>query len=180
MVSECLSFLPTKELSHNNAPVAQRSRTPSPAPERRRSRSRSRSRDLDRRRNKRSRSRSYSPRRGSMYSRSPRRSYNRYKERSRSPRDRHSPRGHATDDEEVTDTYIRTVVAEVKGHGQRYEESLREMEKDNPRYSFLTDRRVSSSHTPYGHIRLTVRLAAPKAPILPITIKEGWDWGTRV
>jgi U2-associated protein SR140 len=32
-------------------------------------------------------------------------------------------------------------VAEVKGHGQKYEESLKEMEKDNPRYSFLTDRR---------------------------------------
>jgi len=31
-------------------------------------------------------------------------------------------------------------VAEVKGHGEKYEENLREMEKDNPRYSFLTDR----------------------------------------
>jgi U2-associated protein SR140 len=153
MVSECqLPFLPTIEPFLYDALVAQRSRSPSPAPERRRSRSRSRSRDRDRRHNKRSRSRSYSPRRGSRYSRSPRRSYNRYKERSRSPRDRHSPRGHGTDDEEVTDTYIRTVVAEVKGHGQKYEESLKEMEKDNPRYSFLTDRRVSSSHTPYGHV----------------------------
>lgn len=45
-----------------------------------------------------------------------------------------------TDDEEVTDTYIRTVVAEVKGHGEKYEESLKETEKNNPRYSFLTDR----------------------------------------
>ena len=56
-----------------------------------------------------------------------------------------------TDDEEVTDTYIRTVVAEVKGHGEKYEDSLKETEKDNPRYSFLTDRHVSSSHTAYGH-----------------------------
>lgn len=148
--------MPTIKLSPNNALVAQRSLSPSPAPERRRSRSRSRSRsrdrDRDHRRNKRSPSRSYSPRRGSRYSRSPRRSYNRYKERSRSPRDRRSPRGHATDDEEVTDTYIRTVVAEVKGHGQKYEESLKEIEKDNPRYSFLTDRRVSSLYTLYGHI----------------------------
>ena len=145
MVSVCqLSFLPTTEQNSNDALVAQRSRTPSPAPERCRSRSRSWDRDRDRRRNKRSRSRSYSPRRGSRYSRSPKRSYNRYKEHSRSPRGRHSPRGHATDDEEVTDTYIRTVVAEVKGHGQKYEESLKEMEKDNPRYTFLTDRRVSS------------------------------------
>jgi U2-associated protein SR140 len=160
--------------SPDDALVAQRSRSPSPALERRRSpsRSRSRSRDHDHRRNKRSRSRSYSPRRGSRYSRSPRRSYNRYKERSRSPRGRHSPRGHATDDEEVTDTYIRTVVAEVKGHGQKYEESLKEMERDNPRYSFLTDRRVSSSHIMGTH-RLTVRLSAPKAPILSIIIEEG-------
>lgn len=149
-------FCQPLSFSLNDALVAQRSCSPSPAPERRRSRSRSRSRsrdrDRERRRIKRSRSRSYSPRRGSRYSRSPKRSYNRYKERSRSPRGRHSPRGHATDDEEITDTYIRTVVAEVKGHGQKYEESLREMEKDNPRYSFLTDRRVSSSHTPYWHI----------------------------
>ncbi|KAI9508225.1 hypothetical protein F5148DRAFT_1198407 [Russula earlei] len=121
--------------------VAQRSRSPSPMPERRRSpsRSRSRSRDRDRRRSKRSRSRSYSPRRGSRYSRSPRRSYGRYRRHSPSPRGRRSPRGHATDDDEVTDTFIRTVVAEVKGHGQKYEESLKEMEKENPRYSFLTD-----------------------------------------
>jgi U2-associated protein SR140 len=116
-------------------------------PERRRSRSRSRSWDRDRRRDKRSRSRSYSPRRGSRYSRSPRRSYGRYR-RSPSPRDRRSPRGHATDEDEVTDTFIRTVAAEVKGHGQTYEESLKEMEKENPRYSFLTDRSVSASH-PY-------------------------------
>jgi len=56
-----------------------------------------------------------------------------------------------TDDEEVTDTYIRTVVAEVKGHGEKYEECLKETEKYNPRYSFLTDRHVSSSHATYGH-----------------------------
>jgi U2-associated protein SR140 len=114
-------------------------------PERRRSRSRSWDRDL--RRDKRSRSRSYSPRRGPRYSRSPRRSYGRYR-RSPSPRDRRSPRGHATDEDDVTDTFIRTVAAEVKGHGQTYEESLKEMEKENPRYSFLTDRSVSMSH-PY-------------------------------
>ncbi len=136
-------------LSLAHALVAQRSRSPSPVLDRRRSRSRSRDRDY--RRNKRSRSRSYSPRRESRYSRSPRRSFHRYKGRSRSPRDHHSSRGHATDDEEVTETYIRTVVAEVKGHGEKYEESLKEMEKDNPRYSFLSDRHVSSSHTTYGH-----------------------------
>jgi U2-associated protein SR140 len=142
-------------LSTNDTLVAQRSLSSSPVPDRpeRRSRSRSRSRSLDRdrRRNKRSRSRSYSPRRGSRYSRSPRRSYNRHSRRSPSPRGRYSPRGYATDDEEVTESFIRTVVAEVKGHGEKYEENLKEMEKDNPRYSFLADRNVSTLHRSYEH-----------------------------
>lgn len=143
--------MPSTGLSPDDKLVAQRSRSSSPVPDRRRSRSRSRSRDRDHRRNKRSRSRSYSPRRGSRYSRSPRRSYDRYSRRSPSPRGRHSPRGYATDDEEVTESFIRTVVAEVKGHGEKYEENLKEMEKDNPRYSFLADRNVSTLHTSYGH-----------------------------
>jgi U2-associated protein SR140 len=142
---------PSANLTLNDATVAQRSRSPSPMPERRRSRSRSRSRDRDRRRDKRSRSRSYSPRRGSRYSRSPRRPYDRYR-RSPSPRDRRSPRGHATDEDEVMDTFIRTVAVEVKGHGQKYEESLKEMEKENPRYAFLTDRSVSALHTFLAYI----------------------------
>lgn len=149
IVSRCQSsFLMSTDHYPDDALVSQRSRSPSPLPDRRRSRSRSRSwdRDRDHRRNKRSRSRSYSPRRGSRYSRSPKRSYHRYSRRSPSPRGRYSPRGHATDDEEVTDTFIRTVVAEVKGHGEKYEESLKEMEKDNPRYSFLTDSHVSPFH----------------------------------
>ena len=70
-------------------------------------------------------------------------------------------------------------MAEVKGHGQKYEESLKEMEKDNPRYSFLTDRRVSSLHI-MGTPWLTVRPAAPKAQILSIINEEGWLCGTRV
>ena len=41
-------------------------------------------------------------------------------------------------------------MAEVKGHGENYEGSLKETEKDNPRYSFLTDRHVSSSYATYG------------------------------
>jgi len=154
IVSGCqLSFCMSTDHRPNDTLVSQRSRSPSPLPERRRSRSRSRSwdRDRDHRRNKRSRSRSYSPRRGSRYSRSPRRSYHRYSRRSPSPRGRYSPRGHATDDEEVTDTFIRTVVAEVKGHGEKYEESLKEMEKDNPRYSFLTDPHVSRLHISCEH-----------------------------
>jgi len=57
-----------------------------------------------------------------------------------------------TDDDEVTDTFIRTVVAEVKGHGEKYEDNLKDMERDNPRYSFLTDRHVSALHSSREHI----------------------------
>jgi U2-associated protein SR140 len=121
MYGQWMSFalMPTTCLNPNDKIVAERSRSSSPVPDRRRSRSRSRSRDHDRRRNKRSRSRSYSPRRGSRYSRSPRRSYNRYTKRSPSPRGHYSQRGHVTDDEEVTESFIRTVIAEVKGHGEK-------------------------------------------------------------
>lgn len=128
------------------------------------SRSRSRSRGHERR----GRSKSHSPRRHSRSrsagryrssrrsrsrslndSRSPRRrrrSYSRSGYDSRSPRRRSlSPsRRHDSEDEAaaVTDTFIRAVAAEVKGHGSEYEENLREWEKGNPRYSFMTQRKV--------------------------------------
>ncbi|KAG1734693.1 uncharacterized protein EDB91DRAFT_582463 [Suillus paluster] len=127
-----------------------------------RSRSRSRSRGQERR----GRSRSHSPRRHSRSrstgryrssrrsrsrspddSRSPRRrhSYSRSRYDSRSPR-RRSPspsRRYDSEDEAaaVTDTFIRAVAAEVKGHGPEYEENLREWERNNPRYSFMTQRK---------------------------------------
>lgn len=43
----------------------------------------------------------------------------------------------------MTDTFIRTVAAEVKGHGKKYEESLKEREKGNTKYRFLTNPNVS-------------------------------------
>ncbi|KAG5638879.1 hypothetical protein H0H81_009182 [Sphagnurus paluster] len=55
---------------------------------------------------------------------------------SRSPQSR----GHMEEEEAVTDTFIRAVAAEVKGHGAVYEESLRERERNNPKYSFLLHR----------------------------------------
>ncbi|KAG1897972.1 uncharacterized protein F5891DRAFT_1165122 [Suillus fuscotomentosus] len=127
------------------------------------SRSRSRSRGHERR----GRSQSHSPRRHSRSrstgryrssrrsrsrslndSRSPRRqrrSYSRSRYDSRSPY-RRSPspsRRHESEDEAsaVTDTFIRAVAAEVKGHGSEYEENLREWERNNPRYSFMTQRK---------------------------------------
>lgn len=127
------------------------------------SRSRSRSRGHERR----GRSKSHSPRRQSRSrstgryrssrrsrsrslndSRSPRRrrrSYSRSRYDSRSPY-RRSPspsRRHDSEDEAaaVTDTFIRAVAAEVKGHGSEYEDNLREWERNNPRYSFMTQRK---------------------------------------
>ena len=44
-----------------------------------------------------------------------------------------------TDDDETSVGYIRTVASEVRGHGEKYEDSLREREKANSRYAFLTD-----------------------------------------
>ncbi|KAG2015754.1 SR140 protein [Coprinopsis cinerea AmutBmut pab1-1] len=99
-----------------------------------RSRSRSRSRSQDRRRSasprrhrrSRSRSRDRSPRR--------RRSYSRSRSRSRSPQRK------VLDDDDVTDTFIRAVAAEVKGHGSKYEQMLKEREKSNPKYKFMLER----------------------------------------
>ncbi|KAI6032917.1 hypothetical protein F5J12DRAFT_797411 [Pisolithus orientalis] len=105
----------------------------------RRSRSRSRS---GRRSSRRSRSRSWS--RSRSHSRQRRRSYSRGRNKSRSPRwqSGKSPRRHEEDEGAgVTDTFIRAVAAEVKGHGLKYEENLRQWERENVKYAFLTDRR---------------------------------------
>ncbi|KAG2368097.1 hypothetical protein BDR07DRAFT_1391851 [Suillus spraguei] len=97
--------------------------------ERYRSSRRSRSRSMDDNHSPRRRQRSYS--RSRYDSRSPRR-------RSFSPSRRHDSEDEAA---AVTDTFIRAVAAEVKGHGSEYEENLREWEKNNPRYSFMTQRK---------------------------------------
>jgi U2-associated protein SR140 len=113
------------------------------------SRSRSRSSSSDRRplsRERPSRSRrSQSP--SWRRSESPQPRSRRYS-RSRSPYSRrhgHSPR-RTPEEEEVTDTFIRAVAAEVKGHGAEYEDKLSERERQNPKYSFLR-RNVSSRRT---------------------------------
>jgi U2-associated protein SR140 len=128
----------------------------------RRSRSRSRSKDRQRSRSpakdkryrpsnrshspswNRSRSRSRSPRRRGSYNRS-----RRYDDSdSRSPRWHRSGSPHYTrnndEDEAVTDTFIRAVAAEIKGHGSKYEQNLREREQSNPKYAFLLYKGVSN------------------------------------
>lgn len=127
-----------------------RSHTRSPSPYRRRSRSRSRSPDRRYRSSRRSRSRSRS------YSRSPTRSHRRRSDRPRYDRrrsrsgSRSSPysRRHEDDVTEeaelVTDMFIRTVAAEVRGHDAKYEASLKGREKHNPKFGFLINKHVSA------------------------------------
>ena len=43
----------------------------------------------------------------------------------------------------MTDTFIRAVAAEVKGHGSTYETNLREREQGNPKYAFMVHKDVS-------------------------------------
>ncbi|KAI6046040.1 hypothetical protein EDC04DRAFT_2631696 [Pisolithus marmoratus] len=115
-----------------------RSRSWSYSPKRR---SRSRSRSVHRS-GRRSRSRSWS--RSRPPSRQRHRSYSRERNKSRSPRWQpgKSPRRHEEDEGAgVTDTFIRAVAAEVKGHGLKYEENLKEWEHENVKYAFLTDRK---------------------------------------
>lgn len=114
-----------------------------------RERRRSRSRDHYHKSSRQSRSRSYD--RGNGKSRSPprrtSRSRNRrYSSQSRSPRRRYSrsplSRSHTEEEEAVTDTFIRAVAAEVKGQDSKYEDALRERERNNPKYAFLLHRNV--------------------------------------
>lgn len=87
------------------------------------------------------------------------RSYSRDRDRSRSPRRRrstsHSRRHRRSESlsrsrspdrlgetEGVTDTFIRAVAAELKGHDERYDGVLREFEKNNPKYAFMLKRDV--------------------------------------
>ncbi|KII92895.1 hypothetical protein PLICRDRAFT_155797 [Plicaturopsis crispa FD-325 SS-3] len=79
------------------------------------------------------------PHRSSRRSRSP--SWSR--SRSRSPlRGSRSPvrRGLNEDEEAVTDAFIRTVALEVRGHGAKYEASLRERERNNAKYAFMLNK----------------------------------------
>ncbi|KAH9892566.1 hypothetical protein C8Q73DRAFT_698577 [Cubamyces lactineus] len=152
-----------------------RSRSPRRDHDRRRSRSRSPSYDRDReygrsrdnRSSRRSRSRSYSP----SDSRSPRRrGSRRYSDsRSYSPRRRRSrsPPPQVLEDDEVTDTFIRTVAAEVRGHDAEYEETLQEREKSNPKYAFL-----NKEHRRNRYYR---SLVERKEPLEPEFDDEGYN-----
>jgi hypothetical protein len=84
-----------------------------------------------------------------------------------------------TDDDEVTDIFIRTVAAEVKGHGEDYEESLKEIEKENPRYSFLTNPKVSAAYMP-STLPDFLELVAQEAQILSVVSGSGRHYRARI
>ncbi|KAJ3513315.1 hypothetical protein NLJ89_g3015 [Agrocybe chaxingu] len=99
-----------------------------------------------------------SPRRRRSYSRSRRGR----ESSSRSPRRRHSrsPRHDADEGDDVTDTFIRAVAAEVKGHDTKYEETLKDLEKNNPKYNFLLRR----NHRRHAYYRGLVESEEPSKP----------------
>lgn len=65
----------------------------------------------------------------------------------------------------MTDTFIRAVAAEVRGHDSKYEETLREREKANAKYNFLLRRDVRFIST-FSMTLLSHCVVAPKACIL--------------
>ncbi|CDO77314.1 hypothetical protein BN946_scf184775.g4 [Trametes cinnabarina] len=81
--------------------------------------------------------------------------------KSYSPRRRRSrtPPPQVLEDDEVTDTFIRTVAAEVRGHDAEYEETLREREKANSKYAFLR-----SDHRRHRYYRSLVERDEPLEP----------------
>ncbi|KAK0195388.1 hypothetical protein F5146DRAFT_1100904 [Armillaria mellea] len=111
------------------------------------------------------RSRSRSPHRRRSYSRTGR-------SRSRSPSTRrrsNSPsyRGHIEESETVTDTFIRAVVAEIKGQGSDYEQNLRFREQNNPKYAFLRP-----DHRRHGYY---LDLMRDKREMSPEFIDDGYN-----
>lgn len=71
----------------------------------------------------------------------------------------------------MTDTFIRAVAAEVRGHDSKYEETLREREKANAKYNFLLRRDVRF-YVNFSMIFRSHYIAAPEARIL--------SWSNRV
>jgi len=68
----------------------------------------------------------------------------------------------------VTDTFIRAVALEVRGHDAKYEETLRDREKSNPKYSFLLRR----DHRRHAYYR---GLVESEQPCKPAFDDEGYN-----
>ena len=138
---ETLVLTDTREVSTSNRLKGSTSRSRSRSPPRDHYEDRSggdryhfrRSRSRDRRSPVRKRSHSKSRRNRSSSSRC----------RSRSPR-------HHDEADVVTDTFIRAVAAEVRGHDANYEDALRDFERSNPKYQFLLKRNVRSVYRSKG------------------------------
>ncbi|KAF7315461.1 hypothetical protein MIND_00061000 [Mycena indigotica] len=100
--------------------------------------SRHRSRSRSRSRSPRDKHRSHTSRRSRSRSASPPRRHSPSRERRREVSRSPSP---LRDEEEfVTDAFIRSVANEVKGRGSKYEQNLKERERNNPKFAFLLRR----------------------------------------
>lgn len=148
-LTEVITLIKVVKKSHADSHSRSRSRSRSPRRHHRdtdrsrsprRHRSYSDERDYHHNRSRHSRSRS----RSASYSRSRSPSSSRYRRKHSYDHSRRSrSRSPAEDDEQVSETFIRVVAAEVKGHGDDYEKSLQDREVSNPQYAFLK-RGVSS------------------------------------
>ncbi|KAI0344684.1 hypothetical protein BDW22DRAFT_1077777 [Trametopsis cervina] len=152
-----------------------------------RSRSRSRSPIHSPRRHYNDNDRSRSPRRNQAYpdergsskhSRLRSASYSRSRSRSSSPSRRYHKGSYgrsartrsaspAEDEEQTSESFVRTVAAEVRGHGDEYEKSLKERESSNPQYAFFK----------YGNRRhrLFQSLMRQRNPVDPEFDDEGYN-----
>ncbi|MBW0527435.1 hypothetical protein O181_067150 [Austropuccinia psidii MF-1] len=146
--------LPREPRLSSRSPSPKRRRYGRSPTQRRRSRSRSEDSRTFRRPQSRSRSRSYS----SDYSRSMSRS-----------KDLHEwPKLPGSEEEE---TFIRTVAKKVLEHGERFERTLRERERSNPKFNFL----VEGDNAAYHFFRMLInRNYWPPSPTPPPFSDQGY------
>lgn len=129
-----------------------------------RSRSRSRSRDRDSRRRRggrdesRSRSRSYSPDRRQDTRR------RRSRSRSLSPRERRWPKLESRE----LQGRLEDVASKIKQYGKRYEDTLRDKERNNPNYDFLRDESVCHMLSTTAYSRIADKTARSTAASLSL------------
>ncbi|KAH9814813.1 hypothetical protein DFH28DRAFT_969431 [Melampsora americana] len=191
--------LPRESRMTSRSPSPKRRRYAKASPNRdsrRRRRSRSASshdsRDYDRRRRSRSRSdedrgrsskrrRQYDSRsRSRSFSRSRSVSYDRSRSRSRSYRSRSRSRSRNYKDNRVwprlsngeeEEKFITTVAKKVLEHGERFEKTLREREKSNPKFNFLIESDAPAHH----YFRMLIdRHYRPPSPPPPAFADEGY------
>ena len=75
------------------------------------------------------------------------------------------------DADAVTDTFIRAVAAEIKGHDTKYEETLREFEKNNSKYNFIFHRSVGYLQiAPFTRLIVSLFKSIEGTPIIEVSL----------